>query len=99
MKWTSSATFSPASLTGPATGAKTPAQASFSDRETEVLALVARGSSNKEIAQELFLSKGTVKAHISHIMAKVGAERRADLVRFAVSSGIVPLSDEGFTNQ
>jgi DNA-binding NarL/FixJ family response regulator len=67
----------------------------LSDRETEVLALVARGMSNKEIAGELFLSEGTVKAHVSHIMAKLAVDRRTDLVRHAFSTGLIPLTDEG----
>ncbi len=66
----------------------------LSGRETEVLTLVARGQSNKEIARELFLSEGTVKAHVSHIMAKLEVERRTDLVRYALSKGLIPMSDE-----
>ncbi len=66
----------------------------LSERETEVLSLVARGYSNKEIAHELFLSEGTVKAHVSHIMAKLGCDRRTDLVRYALSTGLIPLTDE-----
>jgi two-component system NarL family response regulator len=66
----------------------------LSERETEVLALVARGFANKEIAHELFLSEGTVKAHVSHIMAKLSLDRRTDLVRYALSTGLVPLQDE-----
>jgi DNA-binding NarL/FixJ family response regulator len=66
----------------------------LSERETEVLTLVARGQSNKEIAQELFLSEGTVKAHVSHIMAKLAVDRRTDLVRYALSTGLIPMSDE-----
>ena len=60
----------------------------------EVLGLVARGFSNKEIAQDLFLSEGTVKAHVSHIMAKLGVDRRTDLVRYALTTGLIPLGDE-----
>lgn len=67
---------------------------SLSERETEVLTLVARGFSNKEIAQELFLSEGTVKAHVSHIMSKLSMDRRTDLVRYALSTGLVPLQDD-----
>ena len=66
----------------------------LSERETEVLALVARGFSNKEIAGELFLSEGTVKAHVSHIMAKLAVDRRTDLVRYALTTGLIPMSDE-----
>ncbi len=66
----------------------------LSERETEVLTMVAQGRSNKEIAQELFLSEGTVKAHISHIMAKLGLQRRTELVRYALAEGVVPLGEE-----
>ena len=66
----------------------------LSQRELEVLTMIAQGSSNKEIAQETFLSEGTVKAHISHIMQKLRIDRRTDLVRFAFSKGIVPLGEE-----
>jgi two-component system response regulator NreC len=66
----------------------------LSERETEVLTLVARGFSNKEIAHELFLSEGTVKAHVSHIMAKLSMDRRTDLVRYALSTGLVPLQED-----
>jgi DNA-binding NarL/FixJ family response regulator len=61
----------------------------LSEREVEVLQLVVAGASNKEIAQELFLSEGTVKAHVSHIMAKLQVERRTDLVRYALTHGLV----------
>jgi DNA-binding NarL/FixJ family response regulator len=66
----------------------------LTEREIEVLKMIARGASNKEIAQETFLSQGTVKAHISHIMSKLRVERRTDLVRIALSKGLVPLSEE-----
>ena len=63
----------------------------LSERETEVLALVAQGRSNREIATELFLSEGTVKIHVSHIMTKLDIDRRTELVRFAIASGLTPL--------
>ena len=66
----------------------------LSEREIEVLTLVAQGSSNKEIAQETFLSEGTVKAHVSHIMRKLRIDRRTDLVRFALSKGLAPLEEQ-----
>ena len=70
----------------------------LSERETEVLVMVAHGASNKEIAQELFLSEGTVKAHVSHIMNKLSLERRTDLVRYALTKGVVPISEDGAEN-
>jgi DNA-binding NarL/FixJ family response regulator len=66
----------------------------LSAREMEVLTLVTRGMSNREVAQELFLSEGTVKAHVSHIMGKLGVERRTDLVRHALTTGLVPMDEE-----
>lgn len=69
----------------------TPVVGQLSERETEVLKLVAQGRSNKEIAQDLFLSEGTVKIHVSHIMTKLDIDRRTELVRFALSTGLIPL--------
>ncbi|MEX0683583.1 MAG: response regulator transcription factor [Dehalococcoidia bacterium] len=66
----------------------------LTDREMEVLTLVTRGMSNKEIAHELFLSEGTVKAHVSHIMSKLNVDRRTDLVRHALMTGLVRLDEE-----
>lgn len=70
------------------------AESALSERETEVLTLIAQGASNKEIAQETFLSEGTVKSHVSHIMAKLRVERRTDLVRVALAKGLVPMEEE-----
>lgn len=61
----------------------------LSERESEVLALVAAGRSNREVATELFLSEGTVKSHVSRIMTKLGVDRRTDLVRYALTNGLV----------
>jgi DNA-binding NarL/FixJ family response regulator len=52
-------------------------------REVEVLALLASGLSNTEIAQRLYLSNATVKTHINRIFAKTGARDRAQAVRYA----------------
>src|SRR5438132_528559 len=62
----------------------------LSEREREVLKLVATGCSNRDIAQQLFLSEGTIKAHVSHIMTKVGVERRGELIRYALGNGVSP---------
>ena len=56
-------------------------------REGEVLALVAAGRSNREIASALFVSEATVKTHINNIFAKVGARDRAQAVHYAFTHG------------
>jgi DNA-binding NarL/FixJ family response regulator len=58
-------------------------------REQEVMALVAVGLNNDEIAQELVISRATAKTHVSRAMRKLGAHDRAQLVVFAYTSGLV----------
>ena len=58
-------------------------------REREVMALVADGHSNDEIAADLYLSPLTVKTHVSRTMIKLGARDRAQLVVMAYHSGLV----------
>jgi DNA-binding NarL/FixJ family response regulator len=60
----------------------------LTDREREMLAWVATGRSNQEIAKELFLSPDTVRTHIGRAMGKLGARDRAQLVVFAVRAGL-----------
>ncbi len=60
-------------------------------REREVLQLIAEGHTNQGIADELVISIKTVEAHKAHIMAKLHARNRTDLIRFALSKGIVHL--------
>ncbi|MCX5382587.1 response regulator transcription factor [Streptomyces sp. NBC_00083] len=74
---------------GPATGGGTGAVAALSDREREVLTLVARGLNNTEIADTLALSPLTAKTHVSRIMGKCGVRDRAQLVILAYESGLV----------
>jgi DNA-binding NarL/FixJ family response regulator len=63
--------------------------ARLTEREREVLALVAQGLSNEELAVRLYLSPLTTKTHVSHIMTKLGARDRAQLVVIAYESGLV----------
>ncbi len=69
-------------------GGKVPLAASFSDREREVVRLVARGMSNKQIAAELFISESTVKFHLHNAMRKFGAKRRSEIAYRAVQAGL-----------
>ncbi|MFE7125478.1 response regulator [Streptomyces sp. NPDC057617] len=71
---------------------RTPAAAGrepLSAREREVLELVARGTPNKEIAAELFISEATVKTHLTHLYAKLGVKDRAAAVAVGYDRGIL----------
>ena len=60
-----------------------------SPREREVLALIAKGRSNKEVASDLGLSEDTVKRHVSNLMAKLGAQDRTQAVTEALRRGLI----------
>lgn len=61
----------------------------LTSREREVLQLIAEGYSNQKIAEELYISVKTVEAHKSHIMNKLHARNRTDLIRYALRKGLV----------
>jgi DNA-binding NarL/FixJ family response regulator len=61
----------------------------LSDREREVLRLLALGHTNQEIAQMLFISVRTAETHRAHIMQKLRLETRAELVRYALAQGLL----------
>ncbi len=60
-------------------------------REVEILQQVAEGNRNRDIADRLFISEGTVKVHIKHIMEKLGANDRTQAITIAVRRGIIHL--------
>ncbi len=74
---------------GPAQQVDASALSVLTDREREVLALVAAGMSNDEIAQALYMSPLTAKTHVSRSMVKLGARDRAQLVITAYETGLV----------
>jgi NarL family two-component system response regulator LiaR len=67
-----------------------PASPELTSREAEVLALVARGMSNREIAASLVISEKTVKTHISSLLSKLNLEDRTRLAIYAIKHGLVP---------
>ena len=64
----------------------------LSEREREIVALLAGGATDAQIAERLFLSINTVRSHLERIRDKTGARRRAELVRYAVQAGIDPVA-------
>ena len=77
-------------VTGPAAGQATAGSSAgpLSEREREIVALLAGGATDAQIAERLFLSVNTVRSHLERIRDKTGARRRAELVRYALQVGI-----------
>jgi len=65
----------------------------LTERETEVLKLLARGKADKQIARELFIRESTVKSHVHSILAKLNVRSRTQAALYAVRVGLV-LADE-----
>ena len=64
--------------------------AGLTAREIEVLVLLARGASSKQIATELVITPKTARNHVEHIYAKIGASSRASAAMFAMQHGLLP---------
>jgi NarL family two-component system response regulator LiaR len=73
---------------------KTVTERPLTDRELEVLSLIARGLSNQEIANQLFLSEATVRFHVSNILNKLHLANRTQAVLYALREGLAKLDEE-----
>ncbi len=62
-------------------------------REREVLALIAEGLANREIAERLVLSLSTVQTHYSHLLEKLGLQNRAGLIKYAIRQGLIEVGN------
>ena len=72
-----------------------PARDTLSEREMEILVMVARGATNKRVASQLFISEATVKTHLLHIYEKLGVNDRAAAVAAAYERGLLTPGDAG----
>jgi DNA-binding NarL/FixJ family response regulator len=77
----------------PLPGSRPDALAGVTDREVEILRLVAQGRSNAEVAADLFLSEATVKTYVSRLLAKLGLRDRVQLTVLAYECGVVTPGD------
>ena len=68
-------------------------QADLTEREQEILRLIASGTSNKDIARQLFISTNTVKVHLRNIFAKIGVNSRTEAAVYAIQAGAAQTSD------
>ncbi len=67
----------------------------LTDRETDVLRLLAQGKANKEIAQALSIGENTVKTHVSNVLEKLGVQSRTQAALYAAQIGLVPIEGTG----
>jgi DNA-binding NarL/FixJ family response regulator len=74
---------------------RAPEREPLSDRELDVLALIARGCSNRETAATLYISEATVKTHLLHLYGKLGVSDRAAAVAVGYERGLLPRSASG----
>jgi NarL family two-component system response regulator LiaR len=72
-----------------------PGQETLTDRETEVLQLVAQGQSNRDISEQLGISEATVRTHVSNILTKLSLCSRTQAALYALRQGLVSLHDPG----
>jgi two-component system, NarL family, response regulator LiaR len=66
----------------------------LTERETEVLRLLAQGRANKEIARSLNISEKTVKVHVSNILSKLGVQSRTQATLYAIRIGLVSVRED-----
>ena len=67
----------------------------LTEREAEILKLLARGKANKQIASDLFVEEKTVKTHVSSILRKLGVQSRTQAALHAVRTGLVSVEELG----
>jgi DNA-binding NarL/FixJ family response regulator len=78
---------------GPAAPGESEPYDTLTDREKQVLKLVAEGRSNKEVADVLGISVKTAMSHREHVMEKLGVHNRTELVRFAIKRGVIRVDE------